>query len=272
MRELTCDVCFRHCTLREGMSGFCRARKNVNGENICASYGRITSLALDPIEKKPLARFYPGSKILSVGSYGCNLSCPFCQNWRISMQDETSCDYETVSAAWLAELVNGRHDSIGIAFTYNEPLIEWEFIRDTAELVHPFGKKVVLVSNGCAEQAVLEKLEHSIDAMNIDLKGDAAFYRELGGSYEQVKHTIEYMHARCHTEITSLIIPGKNDDEAWIAREAEWLASLSPDIPLHITRYFPNWQYDIPSTPRSSVFRLTEIARKYLHYVYPGNI
>ena len=272
MSELHCDICFHHCILKEGMTGRCRARINRNGQNGCANYGRITSLALDPVEKKPLARFYPGSMILSVGSYGCNLSCPFCQNWQISAADERTAGYEEVSAQQLADLILRTKDSIGIAFTYNEPLIEWEYVLDTANLVKPAGKKVVLVSNGCAKQHVLEKLAPYVDAMNIDLKGDREFYRELGGSYDAVKQTIAYMHDKCHVEITSLIIPGKNDSDEWVKNEAEWIASLDPGIPLHLTRYFPRWKYTEPATPRGTLYRLQKIAEQYLRYVYVGNV
>lgn len=272
MNELRCEVCFHHCVLKEGMHGRCRARMNRNGENGCANYGRITSLALDPIEKKPLAMFHPGSLILSAGSYGCNLSCPFCQNWQISMADEATSGFEEWTAEQLASLILKTDDSIGIAFTYNEPLIEWEYIRDVAKLVKPAGKQVVLVSNGCAEPWVLEELAPYVDAMNIDLKGDADFYRELGGSYEAVKHTIAYMQDKCHVEITSLIIPGKNDSRAWVKQESEWLASLNPDIPLHLTRYFPRFRYNIPATPRQTLYDLKETAEQSLRHVFVGNV
>lgn len=272
MSKIVCDICFRHCQLKEGAVGFCRARMNRKGKNVCANYGRITGIAMDPIEKKPLKRFYPGTYILSVGSYGCNLACPFCQNWHISMADEKTTRYETVTAVDLAAIVLKDEANLGIAFTYNEPMISKEFIIDTAVLVKMHGKKVVLVTNGCVEEHVLKELAPWIDAMNIDLKGDAEFYQELGGSYEMAKHTIAFMHEQCHVEITSLIVPGKNDSEDWIREEAQWIASLNPDIPLHITRYFPNWKYDIPATERDTVYRLKEIAEEYLNYVYVGNV
>ena len=272
MNELRCEVCFHHCVLKKGMYGRCRARMNRNGENVCANYGRITSLALDPIEKKPLAMFYPGSLILSAGSYGCNLSCPFCQNWQISMADEDTSGFEEWNAEQLASLILKTDDSIGIAFTYNEPLIEWEYIRDVAELVKPAGKQVVLVSNGCAEPWVLKELAPYIDAMNIDLKGDAAFYRELGGSYDAVKETIAYMHDKCHVEITSLIIPGKNDSREWVKNEAAWIAGLDPEIPLHLTRYFPRFRYSIPATPPQTLYDLKEAAETSLRHVFTGNV
>lgn len=272
MSEITCPYCFHHCRIKEGMVGFCRARLNEAGRNVCANYGRITGLALDPIEKKPLARFYPGSHILSIGSYGCNLSCPFCQNWQISMADERTSGYESVTAEQLADYVMRTKDNLGIAFTYNEPLVSFELIVDVAKRIRPHGYKVVVVSNGCVEETVLEQVAPYVDAMNIDLKGDETFYKELNGSYEQVKHTIAYMHDQCHVEITSLIIPGKNDSEDWVRREAKWIASLDASIPLHLTRYFPNWKYEISATPCETVYRLKRVAEAYLDDVLVGNV
>lgn len=272
MSDIVCPYCFHHCLLKEGSLGCCRARANINGVNVCANYGHITSMALDPIEKKPLKRFYPGSYILSVGSYGCNLSCPFCQNWQISMTNKNTVGYEEMMPEILSEFIMSRPNNLGIAFTYNEPMISFEYIKDVARIVRPKGYKVVLVTNGCVEETVLQELERHVDAMNIDLKGDASYYEELGGSYEQVKHTIEYMHDKCHIEITSLIIPTKNDKEAWIKEEARWLASLNPDIPLHITRYFPNWKYDIKPTPVRTIYRMKKAAEEYLNDVFTGNV
>ena len=272
MNELRCEHCFHHCLIREGGVGFCRARTNSSGKNRCVNYGRLTGMAMDPIEKKPLARFHPGSWVLSVGSYGCNLACPFCQNWQISMADEQSSGYETVSAEKLADLIMRTPDNLGIAFTYNEPLISFEYILDVAELVKPKGYKIIAVTNGCVEETVLEKLSGVLDAMNIDLKGDRSYYQELGGSYDQVRHTIEYMHDKCHVEITSLIVPGKNDREEWVKEEAKWLASLNPNIPYHLTRYFPNWKYDIPATPKETIWHLKDIAEEYLNDVLTGNM
>ena len=229
MSEVLCPGCFHHCLIPEGKNGLCRARGTRSSKNVCVNYGRITSLAMDPIEKKPLKHFYPGSWILSAGSYGCNLSCPFCQNSMISMADEYSVSYRVISPKELAEIALREEDNLGIAFTYNEPMISWEYLIDTAELLKPHGKKIVLVTNGCVSDDVLDLLLPYVDAMNIDLKGDAAFYQELGGSYEMVKHTIERAIPACHTEITSLIIPGKNDREEWIDQESSWLAGIDPD-------------------------------------------
>lgn len=272
MSEIICDVCPHHCHLKEGKTGMCRARRNVSGENVCANYGRVTSLAMDPIEKKPLHYFYPGSWILSAGSYGCNLACPFCQNSSISMADEKTADYIDVSAEQMAELVMRDPENLGIAFTYNEPMISYEYIIDTAKLVREQNRKVVLVTNGCVTETTLEKLLPYTDAMNIDLKGDREFYRELGGDFDTVRRTIDYCRSRCHVEVTTLIVPGKNDSEEFMEEEASWLAGLDSSIPLHISRYFPRYRYRIPATPVSTVRRLCETAEKYLKYVCPGNI
>ncbi len=272
MSEIICDVCPHHCHLKEGKTGMCRARKNEAGVNVCANYGRVTSLAMDPVEKKPLYRFYPGSWVLSVGSYGCNLSCQFCQNASISMTDEKTADYVEVPPEKLAELIMRDPDNLGIAFTYNEPMISYEYIIDTAKLIRDKGRKVILVTNGCAAQKTLEKLIPYTDAMNIDLKGDRKFYKELGGDFDTVRKTIAYCYDKCHVEVTTLAIPGKNDSDAFIEEEASWLAELDSSIPLHISRYFPRYRYEIPATPVSTVLRMCETARKYLKYVYPGNI
>lgn len=191
-----CPVCPHHCRLTEGQLGRCGARRNEKGKIVCDNYGKITALALDPIEKKPLRQFLPGSLILSVGSFGCNLSCPFCQNHEISMPDAAGAACRKITPKELAELAAdccGRGDrygrkNIGVAYTYNEPLVGYEFVRDTAELVRERGMKNVLVTNGTAEISVLEELLPYIDAMNIDLKGfSEAYYRKLGGDLETVK-------------------------------------------------------------------------------------
>ena len=215
--KTTCNVCCHHCRLEEGQTGACGARRNEKGRVTASNYGKLTALALDPIEKKPLARFYPGSRILSVGSFGCSLRCPFCQNYEIAAAREETSDTEYYTPQELCDLALDLRDrgNIGIAFTYNEPLVGWEFVRDTAELFHRFGMKTVLVSNGMASQEILQEILPHIDAMNIDLKGfTQEFYREfVGGDLEMVKDFIRTAADGCHIEITKLIIPGKNDTE-----------------------------------------------------------
>ncbi len=273
MSEVICDLCMHQCHLKEGQTGFCRARRNVNGINTCDNYGRLTSLAMDPIEKKPFARFMPGSLILSAGSYGCNLACPFCQNSMISMTDEHTVNYRTFTAEELCDIVISHPESIGLAFTYNEPLISWEFIRDCAKILKPQNKKIVLVTNGCINHRVMAELIPYVDAMNIDLKGDAAFYqKELQGDIQFVKDTISFVYDKCHLEVTTLVIPEKNDSIAFMDQEAKWLASLSDKIPLHLSRYFPRYHYTQPMTPVETLKTLKETAEKHLKYVYIGNV
>lgn len=269
-----CEICPHHCRLAVGEVGKCRARFN-DGEKILAlNYGAITSLALDPIEKKPLYHFFPKSFILSVGSYGCNLNCPFCQNFEISMADSTF-PAQKISPE---ELVNfavqlQAKKNIGIAFTYNEPFTGYEFVRDTSALLKKFGLKSVLVTNGNISSNALKKILPLIDAMNIDLKGfSQKIYDELGGDFETVKNTIEISAQSCHVEVTTLIVPQMNDSEAEMIQEAKWLASVDKNIPLHVSRFFPRYKMlDRPATDVKKVYRLAEVARNFLKFVYTGN-
>lgn len=280
-KRAACPVCFHHCRLDEGQYGRCRARKNAGGTVVCDNYGKVTALALDPIEKKPLKHFMPGSLILSVGSYGCNLSCPFCQNYDISMGDETAAEYREITPEELTELAAAYREqedaygrgNIGVAFTYNEPLAGYEFVRDTAKLVRERGMKNVLVTNGTAELPVLEEILPFIDAMNIDLKGFTEdYYRKLGGSLEAVKAFVRRAAEEYHVELTTLIVPGENDSEEEMEREAEWIASVDPEIVLHVTRFFPRYKMnDREATDVETVYRLRDIAVKYLKNVYTGN-
>ena len=274
-KSAECAVCKHHCRLTEGQLGRCRARKNEEGRIVCANYGKITGLMPDPIEKKPLRRFFPGSRILSVGSFGCNLSCPFCQNHEISMAGPEEFQPKEMPPENLAALAKSweDHGNIGVAYTYNEPLVGYEFVRDTARLVRKLGMKNVLVTNGSASLWVLEELLPYIDAMNIDLKGfTEGYYRKLGGDLETVKNFIRRAAQGCHVELTTLIVPGENDSEARMEQEARWIASISPEIPLHVTRFFPQYRMENRrATEVSVVYRLRDIAGKYLKYVYTGN-
>ena len=277
-----CNVCFRRCSLEEGRVGSCGARIGRNGAVEPLWYGRISSVALDPIEKKPLYHFYPGSRILSVGSLGCNLHCPFCQNHEIAQAEGKggfSVPVETVSPTELAELAERcrSRGNIGIAFTYNEPLVGYEFVRDTARLAKKKGLLNVLVTNGTAAPEILEEIAPYVDAMNIDLKGfTPEFYRDfLGGDLEMVKEFIRTAAESCHVELTKLIIPEKNDSEDEMRRMADWIASLrggkGRNIPLHVSRYFPRYKWTAPATPVKTVYRLADAARERLDYVYTGN-
>ena len=273
--RISCTLCPHHCRLRVGETGRCRARAHIDGAIQSLNYGRFTAIALDPIEKKPLSHFHPGSFILSVGSFGCNLACPFCQNASIAMADACTRteDIAPTRLASLAKELSCRPPgNIGIAFTYNEPLLSFDYILDTAPLMHAAGLKVVLVTNGTICQEPRARLLPHIDAMNIDLKGwQPDFYRRLGGDLAAVKHTIARAVKSCHVEVTTLIIPGQNDSAGDMEEEARWLASLSPDLPLHISRYFPRWHENTPATPIETIERLAAIAGKHLRFVHKGN-
>ena len=280
-----CEVCFRHCDIKEGMTGFCGVRICREGKVTDGGYGRITSLALDPIEKKPLQRFCPGSMILSVGSYGCNLRCPFCQNYEISWSEKAfqmTEKAEYLSPAGLAELAEQcrSRGNIGAAFTYNEPLTGYEYVRDAAKIIHEKGMKNVLVTNGTATLPVLQELLPYIDAMNIDLKGftDRYYTEVLHGNRQMVMDFIAEAAKHCHVELTTLIVPGENDTPEEMRQLTSWVASLEAkggsgaEIPLHISRFFPRFHMmDRQATEVSQVYRLAETAREKLKYVYTGN-
>lgn len=271
-----CKACMHHCQLSLGQSGICRARKNVDGVIVCVNYGRVTSISLDPIEKKPLRQFYPGSLILSVGSYGCNLNCSFCQNHEISMAHEQEVETMFISPQVLANQAKEYESmgNIGIAYTYNEPLVGWEFVRDTAKIVKECGMKNVLVTNGTASLQVLEEVLPYIDAMNIDLKAFRSdTYHRLGGNLEQVQNFILRAAEDCHIELTTLIVPGENDEEVEMEEEARWIASIGTKVPLHITRFFPRYlAMNKQPTQIDLLYDLAEVARNYLDDVYVGNV
>lgn len=279
-----CQVCFHHCRLSEGQTGLCLARVCREGKVVPESYGRVTALALDPIEKKPLYRFFPGSRILSVGGYGCNLRCPFCQNYEISYSEyvpEVRTKAREMSPEELVEAAVAAkpRGNIGIAFTYNEPMICFEYLRDTARLMKAAGLQTAVVTNGTAELSVLEEVLPFVDAMNIDLKAfTERFYRELlKGDLETTKAFIARAAESCHVEVTTLIIPGENDSEEEIRELAAFIASLrggaGAEIPLHITRFFPRYHMtDRDATPVETIYRLVDTAKQSLKYVYPGNV
>lgn len=287
--KAVCNVCMHQCSLESGQRGLCGARKNEDGKIVCENYGQITSLALDPIEKKPLKHFRQGSFILSVGSYGCNLRCPFCQNHEISMalkKNDTvkDCSRESVETVYvppqaLAEQAARYRamGNIGVAFTYNEPLVGWEYVRDTAKLVKEYGMDNVLVTNGTASCEVLEEILPYVDAMNIDLKSfREETYRKYGGDLYTVRKFIARAAVSCHVELTTLIVPGENDDVREMEEEARWIASVEKSagkkIPLHVTRFFPQYRMtDRKATEVELVYRLADTAGGYLEYVFVGN-
>lgn len=280
--KAVCWLCPHRCHLADGQTGFCRARQNQGGIIRSLNYGLLTSAALDPIEKKPLYHFHPGSHILSLGSFGCNLRCPFCQNYTISQAGSDGfagqrlpldrvTPKEIVAAAQRLEETSGN---IGVAFTYNEPLVGYEFVYDTARLLKEVGLATVLVTNGQIEKDSWLHLLQYIDAVNIDLKGfTQSFYDWIGGDIKTTKAAIE-MAAEdgVHVEVTTLVIPGKNDSAAEMAAEAEWLAGISAELPLHLSRYFPRYQSKIPMTPAETLQNLRHVAEARLRFVHLGNI
>jgi pyruvate formate lyase activating enzyme len=247
---------------------------------VADSYGRLTACALDPIEKKPLAGFYPKSMILSVGSYGCNLSCPFCQNSAIArMRGDRPdlCLDETTSKALIETALALRNrGNIGIAYTYNEPLVGYEFVLDTARLAHEAKLLNVIVTNGYINKEPLDALLPHLDAANIDLKGfTQGFYDRVGapGGLAVVKRSIERASRMTHVEVTTLIIPGLNDNAQEIERLASWLARIDPEIPLHLTRFHPaHLMGGTPPTPRETIYSLMDVAARHLKTVLPGNM
>ena len=275
--EAVCGACPRHCRLAEGALGFCRARRAEGGRVVAVNYGRVSSLALDPIEKKPIAFFHPGGNVLSVGSYGCNLRCPFCQNDGISQHgaDEVPCRTATpVELADIAARLKDDQGNIGLAYTYNEPLVGWEFVRDCAREIRERGMLNVLVSNGCACEEVVAEIAPLVDAANIDLKGPSQdYYDWVGGDFNAVCRTIAALHeAGCHVEVTTLVVPGRNDGDSNMDASASLVATVSPDIPLHVTRFFPRWRMSGASpTPVATVRRLADVARRRLSRVLVGN-
>jgi pyruvate formate lyase activating enzyme len=240
------------------------------------NYGLLTSIALDPIEKKPLAKFYPGSYILSVGSFGCNMTCPFCQNHSISAMREPDAETRYVAPDELASLAQQyiNKNNIGVAFTYNEPLIGYEYVIDTSREVKKRGMKTVAVTNGLVLDEVAELLLPWLDAYNIDLKGfTEEGYNKLGGDLETVKKFIISASKAAHVEITALIVPGENDGENEMSELSSWLAGIDRKIPLHITRFFPRYKMrDRKPTDIGLMRGLKETADKKLDTVILGNI
>ncbi len=270
-----CRLCPRHCQLEEGQIGYCNARVMKGNVSKPLSYGKLTSLALDPIEKKPLSTFNPGKLILSVGSFGCNMSCYFCQNYGISRAGTDDSRWQEFSpeelCALAIELV--PKGNIGIAFTYNEPMLNAEFISDCADILKVKGLKTVVITNGNFCLDAVGDIIKKVDAFNIDLKGFSySWYHKLGGDFDTVKTFIQKAFKTSHVEITTLVVPGQNDSPEEIDALTRWLAGISPDIPLHLSRYFPRYKALDAPTDKQALFNLAEIARLHLKYVFVGNV
>lgn len=269
--KVECLLCPVGCKLSDQQIGICFGRQHRKGKLYTINYGEVVSMALDPIEKKPLYHFHPGSQILSVGPNGCNLRCENCQNWRISQEHQPT---RMVSPEQLVRAAQDA-DSIGIAYTYSEPLIWFEYVYDAAVLSRELGLKTVLVTNGYINEEPFRELAPLIDAMNIDIKSlNPDFYRDVcKGSLTDVLRTIEIAaNSGIHVEVTNLVITGLNDSDSDLHALVDWLARLDRKIPLHFSRYFPQYKMDRPMTPSARLQNACDIALNQLDYVYIGNI
>lgn len=276
--RIQCDLCPRHCRLREGQRGFCFVRQARDGGMVLTSYGRNTGSAVDPIEKKPLNHFYPGSRILSFGTAGCNLGCRFCQNWSISKAKEIRRLSERALPAQVAERA-ANWNCRSVAFTYNDPVIFAEYAIDCAIAAHRVGLKTVAVTAGFITDEARPEFYRHIDAANVDLKAFTEdFYRKLCyGELAPVLKTLQWLRHESEVwfEITTLLIPGHNDGEDEIARECNWiLQNLGPEVPLHFTAFHPDFRMqEVPPTPAATLRRARQQALDAgLHYVYTGNV
>ncbi len=269
---IQCRLCPHMCLIMPGRHGRCRVRFNRDGQLDIPFYGHVSSVAVDPIEKKPLYHFFPASSILSVGFVGCSFRCPFCQNFSIS-QSTNQTSNQILPPEQLVGMAVER-DSFGLAYTYSEPIVHLEYVLDCARLAHKHGLKNVLVSNGFVNAEPAEELLSVLDAANIDLKSfNSDFYKsEIGGDLEAVKRFLTRAAKKIHLEVTTLVIAEKNDSPDEIDSITQFLADLDPEIPYHLSCYFPAYRYTLPPTNPETVSRLATIARRHLSFVYLGNV
>lgn len=272
---IQCSLCPRGCRLKEGGLGICGVRQARGGDLYTLNYGLCASVAMDPIEKKPLYHFYPGSEILSIGTWGCNFQCSFCQNWSLAGGNIPEKDDAVfLQPEDILSLLKKRYGcSSGIAYTYNEPTVWFEFVYDTASLINKHGYKNILVTNGFISREALSELTPFIDALNIDVKSfnDDFYRRYCGGNLESVKQTVEYCVQHFHVEVTCLVIPSLNDSPEETEALTDWLSGLSPDIPLHFSRYFPQHKLSLFPTPVETLGQIRMQALQKMNYVYIGN-
>lgn len=272
--NIECRLCPHYCRISQGRNGICGVRKNTGEEIELTSYGLISGYALDPVEKKPLYHFFPGHNVLSIGSYGCNMRCDFCQNWNISQKSNGDFGYRSDPDKLAGDAISSLNN-IGLAFTYNEPIVWFEFMRDVAVKIKEKDMYTVMVSNGFVNSDPLAEITGFIDAFNIDLKAfNEEFYKRLtGAELGPVKESLKQIRkAGRHLEVTTLIIPGRNDSEKEMEGEAKWIAEeLGNETPVHLSRYYPMYKRDDPPTPEASLNKLSEVASTYLKYVYIGN-
>ncbi len=276
--RVQCDICPRDCKLHEGQRGACFVRGRVDNQIVLTTYGRSSGFCIDPIEKKPLNHFFPGSSVFSFGTAGCNLACKFCQNWDISKSRDMDRLMDRASPAAIAQSAK-KHGCKSVAFTYNDPVVFFEYALDTADACHEQGLKTVAVTAGYIHAEPRREFFAKMDAANIDLKGfTEEFYVKLTGSHLQpVLDTLSYVHheTKCWLEITTLLIPGHNDSDAEITALTKWVVQeLGADVPLHFSAFHPDWKMtDVSPTPASTLMRARRIALDNgLHYVYTGNV
>lgn len=275
--KVRCELCPHRCLIAKDHTGRCGVRECGEAAGglklFTLNYGEITSISLDPVKKKPLYHFFPDKNILSIGTFGCNFKCSFCQNYSISQHKAGS---EFISADRMAEISLEQNSSIGLAFTYNEPSIWYEYVVDVARKLkeRESQHKIVLVSNGYISEEPLRQLLRYVDAMNIDLKGDEDFYESIcGGKLEPVKETIKTARAvGCHIEVATLLIPGGNTGIETITRLADFLASVDRNIVLHLSRYFPRYRMNKPKTSLEDMKNAYRLAKARLNNVYAGNV
>ena len=271
--KIRCELCPHECLIGEGKTGLCHVRQNSSHNLLTLNYGFLTSMALDKIEKKPLYHFKPGGKILSLGTFGCNMKCTFCQNYQIS---QNKARYQKISVTDVLNYIDMIPDNIGIAFTYNEPFMWYEFIYDSVKQIKKQfpNKVIVLVTNGYINEAPLLKILPYIDAFNIDLKAFTNhFYKNIcKASLEPVLHTIKLVNGKSHLEVTTLMITSENDELAEIENIALFISKLNKNIPLHLSRYFPSYKMKHQATDIKQMLRAKAEAEKHLNYVYLGNI
>ena len=270
---IKCGLCPHYCKIAENQTGKCGVRINQNGVLIASGYGCVTSVALDPIEKKPLYMFKPGKKIVSIGSYGCNFNCRFCQNYQISKEyDAVETKRLTPEIITETAILAKMDENIGIAYTYNEPIIGYEFIYDCSLMIREAGLANVLVTNGYINEEPLSKLLPNIDALNIDIKGYSdRTYNMVGGTLEPVKNAIKMANVVCHVEVTTLLIPDENEND--VEEIAKWLSTIDPDIPYHLSRFFPRHKYsNKKQTSQEAMYTAFNTAKKHLNNVFLGNM
>jgi pyruvate formate lyase activating enzyme len=271
--KIRCKVCPHNCIIDENKFGICRVRTLKSNRPVSINYGEITSMAVDPIEKKPLYHFKPSKDILSIGSFGCNMTCSFCQNYEIS-QGKPKTQYTSVEK--LMEIIKTVENNAGIAFTYNEPFMWYEYMYDAAKNIKEDNSEtsVVVVTNGYINEEPLEKLLPYVDAMNIDLKGYTnRYYNNIcGAKLEPVLETIKRCDEQCHVEITTLLVSDENDSLEETRQIAEFIASVNENIPLHLSRYFPRYKMENEATKVEKITEAQNEAKKYLKHVYVGNV